>query len=210
MLVDLLSLPLDQTLTLWVSTYGAWALALIAAIVFAETGLVITPFLPGDSLLFISGAVLAVAGHNVHAAALVLALAAIAGDATNFAVGRFAGPRVMRRFGGRWLRPAHLEATRGYFARFGGATIVIARFVPIVRTLAPFLAGVGDMSYRRFAMFNVVGAIAWVGLLIYAGAYFGSIPLVRDNLSIVSLSIVIVSAVPVVIAVIRGRRGQSA
>jgi len=209
MLSALLSLPLDQTLTVWVTHYGPWALAIIAAVVFAETGLVVAPFLPGDSLLFIAGAVLSVTAQNVHWAALVLTLAAIAGDATNFAVGRRAGPWVMRRFGGRWLEASHLDATRGYFARFGGSTIVIARFVPIVRTLAPFLAGAGDMAYRRFAIFNVTGAIAWVGLLVYSGAYLGSIPLIRDHLSQVTLAIVALSILPMGITALRARREHS-
>ena len=203
MLGALLALPLDQTIAHWVAQYGPWALALIATVVFAETGLVVAPFLPGDSLLFLTGAALSVAALNVHLAVLVLTLAAIAGDAMNFAIGRRAAPWVMRRFGGRGLKPSHLRATQHYFERFGGSTIVMARFVPIVRTLAPFLAGAGDMSYRRFALFNVTGAMAWVGLLVYAGAFFGSLPFVRDHLAQVTLAILIVSVLPMAATALR-------
>lgn len=137
-MLSLMSLSLDQTLTQWVAAYGAWALALVALIVFAETGLVVAPFLPGDSLLFLTGAVFAAASLNVHVAVLVLTIAAILGDALNFTVGRHAAPFVLRHLRGRWLRQAHLDATHRYFERFGGATVVIARFVPVIRTLAPF------------------------------------------------------------------------
>ena len=207
-MLSLMSLSLDQTLSQWVAAYGAWALALVALIVFAETGLVVAPFLPGDSLLFLTGAVFAAASLNVHVAVLVLTIAAILGDALNFTVGRHAAPFVLRHLRGRWLRQAHLDATHRYFERFGGATVVIARFVPVIRTLAPFLAGAGEMAYSRFALFNVAGAIAWVVSLVYAGAYLGSQPFVRQHLSWITLGIVIVSVLPVAIAGLRGWRAR--
>lgn len=205
---SLLTSSLDQTLTLWVVAYGAWALALVALIVFAETGFVVAPFLPGDSLLFLTGAVVASASLNVHAAVLVLIVAAVLGDALNFMVGRHAAPYLLRRLRGRWLRQAHLDATQRYFERFGGATIVIARFVPVIRTLAPFLAGAGAMAYARFALFNVAGAFVWVATLVYAGAYLGSQPFVRQHLSGFTLGIVIVSVMPVALSGLRSWRAR--
>ncbi|MDH4053177.1 MAG: VTT domain-containing protein, partial [Rubrivivax sp.] len=181
---------LDQALTQWVAAYGIWALGIVALIIFAETGLVIAPFLPGDSLLFLTGTVVAANAMDVHSTVFVLVLAAIAGDALNLAVGRRAAAAVVARLKGRWLRQSHLDATHRYFERFGPSTIVVARFVPIVRTLAPFLAGAGTMSYRRFAVFNIAGAVAWVSLLVYAGAFLGSRPFVRDNLSAITMGIV--------------------
>lgn len=206
------ALSLDQSLTQWVAAYGAWALGIVAAIIFAETGLVVAPFLPGDSLLFLTGTVLAANSLNVHATVVVLAAAAILGDALNFAIGRRAAPFVVARLQGRWLRQSHLDATHHYFERFGSGTIVIARFVPIVRTLAPFLAGAGTMSYSRFVLFNIAGAIAWVTLLVYAGAFFGSLPLVREHLSSLTMAIVAVSILPVIVAgarVFLGNRSAS-
>jgi membrane-associated protein len=204
-------LTLDQSLTQWVAAYGAWAIGLVAIIVFAETGLVVMPFLPGDSLLFLTGAAVAAGGLNVHGAVAVLIAAAVAGDALNFAIGRrVAGPVVASPLG-RWIRPSHLELTHQYFERFGGLTIVVARFVPIVRTFAPFLAGAGDMSYRRFAAFNVIGAVAWVGGLVYAGAAFGQLAFVRENLGLLTVAIVVVSLLPLAMGVLRARlRARSA
>lgn len=201
------ALSLDQSLTQWVGAYGAWALGIVALVIFAETGLVVAPFLPGDSLLFLTGTVVAANSLNVHATVVVLAAAAIVGDALNFAIGRRAAPIVVVRLRGRWLRQSHLDATHHYFERFGSATIVIARFVPIIRTFAPFLAGAGTMSYSRFALFNIAGAVAWVALLVYAGAYFGSQPLVHEHLGSITMAIVIVSIVPMIVAGIRMHLG---
>lgn len=193
-------LSLDQTLAHWVAAYGAWALAAVAVVIFAETGLVVAPFLPGDSLLFLTGTVVAANGLNVHVTVLVLTLAAVLGDALNFAVGRRAAPMVIARLRGRWLRQSHLDATHRYFERFGSSTVVIARFVPVVRTLAPFLAGAGKMPYLRFAMFNVAGAVLWVALLVYAGAFLGAQALVRDHLSAITMAIVALSMLPILVA----------
>lgn len=201
-------LSLDQTLAHWVALYGAWALGLVALVIFAETGLVVAPFLPGDSLLFLTGTVAAAAGLNVHLAVAVLALAAILGDALNFSIGRHAAPWVLRRLRGRWLRQSHLDITHGYFERYGGPTIVVARFVPIIRTLAPFLAGAGDMAYRRFALFNVAGAVLWVGSLVYAGAFLGAQPFVREHLSAVTMAVVALSLLPLAGAGLRAWRAR--
>jgi len=204
------ALSLQDLLVQWVAAYGIWALGLVALVIFAETGLVVAPFLPGDSLLFLTGTVVAASTGRLHASVVVLIVAAILGDAVNFAIGRRAAPVVMRRFGGRWLRPAHLDATRRYFDRFGSATIVIARFVPIVRTMAPFLAGAGAMPYRRFALFNVAGAVLWVSSMVYAGALLGSVPFVQQNLSLLTLAVVGVSLMPIAVAAwkSRGRRSD--
>ena len=197
---------LEQTLSQWVGMYGHWALALVAAIVFAETGFVVTPFLPGDSLLFLTGATIAAAGFSVHGAVVVLVIAAIAGNTVNFIVGRSAAHWLLPRLQGRWLRPSHLDMTRAYFARWGGATIVVSRFVPIVRTIAPFLAGAGDMPARRFALYNVTGGGLWVTLFVYAGALLGSHPLVRKHLGLLAIGIVVLSVLPVVWGAFRARR----
>lgn len=193
------ALSLDQTLAQWVAAYGAWALAAVAVVIFAETGLVVAPFLPGDSLLFLTGTVVAANGLNVHVTVLVLTWAAVLGDALNFAIGRRAAPMVIARLRGRWLRQSHLDATHRYFERFGSSTVVIARFVPVVRTLAPFLAGAGCMPYLRFAMFNVAGAVLWVALLVYGGAFLGAHALVREHLSAVTMAIVGLSMLPIVV-----------
>jgi membrane-associated protein len=204
------TLSLDQTLTQWVAAYGAWALAAVAVVIFAETGLVIAPFLPGDSLLFLTGTVVAASSLDVHATVLVLTLAAILGDALNFAIGRKAAPMVVARLRGRWLRQSHLDATHRYFDRFGTSTIVIARFIPVVRTLAPFLAGAGNMRYLRFAVFNVAGALLWVALLVYAGAFLGAQPLVRDHLTAITMTIVALSMLPVLFTGVRALRTSRA
>jgi membrane-associated protein len=204
------TLSLDHTLTQWVAAYGAWALAAVAVVIFAETGLVIAPFLPGDSLLFLTGTVVAANGLNVHATVIVLTLAAILGDALNFAIGRHAAPMVVARLRGRWLRQSHLDATHSYFERFGASTVVIARFIPVVRTLAPFLAGAGSMPYLRFAMFNVAGAVLWVALLVYAGAFLGGLALVRDHLSAITMTIVALSMLPVLVTGTRALRAGRA
>ena len=204
------TLSLDHTLTQWVAAYGAWALAAVAVVIFAETGLVIAPFLPGDSLLFLTGTVVAANGLNVHATVIVLTLAAILGDALNFAIGRHAAPMVVARLRGRWLRQYHLDATHSYFERFGASTVVIARFIPVVRTLAPFLAGAGSMPYLRFAMFNVAGAVLWVALLVYAGAFLGGLALVRDHLSAITMTIVALSMLPVLVTGTRALRARRA
>ena len=200
---------LDSTLPLIVAQYGNWIFLLLFLIIFAETGLIIFPFLPGDSLLFIAGTVCAASGLNVHLLVLVLILAAVLGDSVNFATGHFVGPKVFSRAGTRgiWrlIKPSHLQLTHDFFEKHGVLAIVIGRFVPIVRTFVPFLAGVGQMSYSRFIFYNVAGGILWITLVTYCGYLFGNIPLVKANFHWVVLGIIIVSVLPMVIQFLRER-----
>lgn len=213
-LIDLF-LHVDRHLLELVANYGVWIYAILFLIVFAETGLVVTPFLPGDSLLFAAGALAATGALNLWLVALLLLAAAITGDAVNYAVGRSAGHRVIHlartdpRWG-RWINPAYIARAHDFFERRGGKAIVLARFVPIVRTFVPFVAGVAEMSYSTFAFYNVTGAIAWVGLCVGAGYLFGNVPVVKDNFSLVVLGIVAVSLLPMVFEILSARRARAA
>lgn len=199
-------LALDDTLAQLAGQYGPWLYALLFVVIFAETGLVVFPFLPGDSLLFIAGTVVAAAGLNVHALVVVLAVAAILGDSLNYAIGRYVGPKVFSRPDSRWIRQEHLRRTQAFYERYGGVTIVIGRFIPIIRTFAPFLAGVAQMHYGRFLAYNVVGGVLWIGSLVYAGFLFGNIPWVKDNLALLVVAIVVVSLIPAFATFFRERR----
>ena len=201
-------LALDQTLASIASQYGSWLYALLFAIIFAETGLVIFPFLPGDSILFIAGTVVAAAGLNVHVLAALLVAAAILGDSLNYAIGRYIGPKVFQRPDSRWFRQEHLRRTQAFYDKYGGVTIIIGRFVPIIRTFAPFLAGVAEMPYRRFLSFNVIGAVLWITSLVYAGYWFGNIPWVKENLTYIVIGIVVVSLIPAVSTFVQERRSK--
>ena len=187
---------IDKHLTQLAATYGSLAYGILFLIVFCETGLVVTPFLPGDSLLFAAGALASQGAFNVHLLALLLLVAAIVGDAVNYSIGRRMGPAVFERKDSKIFKPEYLARTQRYFEKYGAKTIVIARFVPIVRTFAPFLARVGTMSYARFAFYNITGAIAWVGLFVYAGYMFGGTPVVQKNFKLVILAIIIISILP--------------
>jgi membrane-associated protein len=199
-------LALDQTVASLATQYGAWLYAILFVVIFAETGLVVCPFLPGDSILFIAGTVVAAAGLDVHVLALVLVVAAVLGDSVNYAVGHYIGPKAFQRPYSRWFRQEYLRRTQAFYDRYGGVTIIIGRFVPIIRTFAPFLAGVAGMSYRRFLSYNVIGGCLWIGLLVYAGYLFGNIPWVKENLSLIVIAIVVVSLRPAVTTWIRERR----
>ena len=164
----LLVLGLDQSLLTLAGQYGPWIYAILFLVIFAETGLVVFPFLPGDSILFIAGTLVAAAGLNVHLLVVVLIVAAILGDSVNYAIGHYIGPKVYHRPDSRWFRQSHLRRTQAFYDRYGGVTIIIARFVPIIRTFAPFLAGVAGMTYRRFLSYNVIGAVLWITSLVYA------------------------------------------
>jgi len=203
--VDLI-LHLDQHLRELAQNYGAWVYAVLFVIVFLETGVVVTPFLPGDSLLFVAGALAASGELNVHGLVVLLIAAAIAGDSLNYAIGRYLGPRVFRFDDSRFFKRAYVERTHAFFERHGGKAIILARFVPIVRTYAPFVAGIGAMRYRHFLMFNVAGAVLWVALLAYAGFFFGNLPLIRNNLTVVILGIVVLSIMPAVVEFWRTKR----
>ena len=200
---------LDQTLVTLAGQYGLWIYALLFVVIFAETGLVVFPFLPGDSILFIAGTIVATAGLNVHLLVALLIVAAILGDSVNYAVGHYIGPRIYDRPDSRWFKQAHLAQTQSFYDRFGGLTIIIGRFIPIIRTFAPFLAGVAGMTYHRFLSYNVVGAVLWIGLLVYAGYLFGNIPWVRQNLSLIVIGIVIVSVIPALSTFFSERRRRS-
>jgi membrane-associated protein len=199
-------LALDQTLAEVAAQYGHWLYALLFLIIFAETGLVVFPFLPGDSILFIASTVVATADLNVHVLVLVLIAAAILGDTVNYSIGHYIGPKVFERPDSRWFKQEHLRRTQAFYDRYGGVTIIIGRFVPIIRTFAPFLAGVAGMTYRKFLSFNVIGACAWILSLVYAGFLFGNIPWVRKNLTFIVIAIVIVSLIPAVTTFIKERR----
>jgi membrane-associated protein len=202
--VDLF-LHLDTHLSQVIAQYGTGTYLILFLIVFCETGLVVTPFLPGDSLLFAAGTFAALGQLDLWLMILVLAAAAVLGDSVNYWVGARIGPRA---FSGdlRLLKKEHLDRTRAFYEKHGGKTIILARFVPIVRTFAPFVAGVGAMSYRHFLLYNIAGAVLWVGLLVPAGYFFGNIPVVRENFTIVILAIVAISVMPVVVEALRGRR----
>ena len=201
-----LILHLDQHLRESAQSYGAWVYAVLFLIVFLETGLVVTPFLPGDSLLFVAGTIAAAGELNVHGLVLLLIAAAIAGDSLNYSIGRYLGPKVFRFEDSRFFKRAYVDRTHAFFERHGGKAIIIARFVPIIRTYAPFVAGIGAMSYRRFLMFNVTGAVLWVALLTYAGFFFGNLPLVKNNLTAVILGIIVLSVMPAIIEYWRAKR----
>lgn len=200
-------LSLDETLARLAVEQGRWLYALLFAVIFAETGLVVAPFLPGDSLLFVAGTVVAgvSAGLDVHVMVALLILAAILGDNLNYAVGRWIGPKVFER-DSRWIRREYLLRTQSFYDRYGPVTIVIGRFIPIVRTFAPFLAGVASMRYPRFLAYEVAGSIVWVGSLVYAGYLFGNIAWVRNNLTLIVIGIVIMSLMPAVATFLRGRK----
>jgi membrane-associated protein len=202
---DLLT-HLDKHLAVLLAEHGKWVYLILFLIIFCETGLVVTPFLPGDSLLFVAGTLWAGSDMNVHALVALLVVAAILGDTVNYAVGRWFGPRVFRWEQSRWFNRRALDRTHAFYEKHGGKTIIIARYVPIVRTFAPFVAGVGAMHYGRFAAFNVAGALLWVCSLVYAGYVFGNIPLIRNNLTVVIFGIIGLSLLPIVVEYLRHRR----
>jgi membrane-associated protein len=198
---------LDQHLAELVRQFGPWIYAILFAIVFCETGLVVTPFLPGDSLLFVAGGLAALGGMNVHLLVALLVAAAILGDAVNYAIGRYLGRHLFTDRSSRFLNPAYLERAHAFYERHGGKAIVIARFVPIVRTYVPFVAGMAEMTYPRFAFYNVTGALLWVVSLCYAGYFFGNLPFVRQNLTLIIFGIIGLSLLPIVWAAVQAKLG---
>jgi membrane-associated protein len=202
-------LHLDEHLSQVISQYGTGTHLILFLIIFCETGLVITPFLPGDSLLFAAGTFAALGALDLRLLILLLTVAAIIGDTVNYWVGSYVGPRA---FGGnvRFLKTEYLERTHAFYEKHGGKTIILARFIPIIRTFAPFVAGVGAMSYPKFLTYNVVGAVIWVGLFVLGGYYFGNIPTVRQNFTLVILAIIAISVLPIVVEAVRSRRSRPA
>ena len=203
-LIDFI-LHIDQHLIELTQTYGLWIYAILFLIVFCETGLVVTPFLPGDSLLFAAGAVAALDGMNVHMAAALLLAAAVIGDAANFAIGKYFGEKLFAKPDSRVFKREYLDKTHAFYEKYGGKTIILARFVPIVRTFAPFVAGMGNMHYGRFIRYNIIGALVWVGLLTYAGYFFGELPVVKNNFGLVVIGIIAVSVLPMAVEIAKAK-----
>jgi membrane-associated protein len=200
-------LHLDQHLTVLIQTYGAWVYLILFLIIYCETGLVVTPFLPGDSLLFVAGALAAAGAMDVHGLFALLALAAFSGDNTNYWIGRYLGPRVFRRERSRLFNPAHIVRTQRFYEKHGGKTVILARFLPIIRTFAPFVAGIGRMTYSKFLFYSFSGSVFWICFFVYGGYYFGNIPVVRNNLTLFILGIIVVSVMPGVVEFVRQKLG---
>jgi membrane-associated protein len=199
-------LHLDRHLAEVIQAYGAWTYGLLVTIVFLETGLVVTPFLPGDSLLFAAGSFAALGALDVRLLFVLLAGAAVLGDNVNYAIGHYLGPKVFHYERSRFFNPEHLRKTHLFYERYGVKTIIIARFVPIVRTFSPFVAGIGAMSYLRFLAYDVVGGVLWVSVCLFAGYFFGNLPIVKKNFSLVIVAIVLLSVTPAIVEYLRHRR----
>jgi membrane-associated protein len=204
-------LHIDTHLEIFIQQYGMLTYAILFVIIFCETGLVVTPFLPGDSLLFAAGALAASINTsgvlNPFALFVLLSIAAVAGDTINYMIGTYVGPKVFER-NSRFLKKEYLDRTHEFYEKYGGKTIILARFVPIVRTFAPFVAGVGKMNYSHFITFNLVGGVAWVAIFVFLGYLFGNIPIVKQNFEIVTLGIVLVSVLPMVVEYVKSRRAK--
>ena len=200
----------DKHLALIIQNFGAWTYLFLFAIIFAETGFVITPFLPGDSMLFATGAFSAAGALNVNYIFLALTAAAILGDTVNYAIGKFFGHALIAAGNGRFVKKEYIEKTHRFFEKYGGRTIIIARFVPIVRTFAPFVAGIGSMNYLHFLIYNVTGGIIWVAGFVFAGFYFGNMPVVKENFTLVIFAIIILSILPAVIEIWRHKKSADA
>lgn len=209
-LIDFI-LHIDVHMAELVAEYGMWVYAILFLILFCETGLVVTPFLPGDSLLFVAGALAALPTNdlNVHMMVMLMIVAAILGDAVNYTIGRLFGERLFSNPNSKIFRRSYLDKTHAFYDKHGGKTIILARFVPIVRTFAPFVAGMGHMSYRHFAAYNVIGALVWVLLFTFAGYIFGDLPVVQENLKLLIVAIIMLSVLPGVVEIIRHRRAAA-
>ena len=205
---DLLA-HLDQHLASLLHQYGAWVYLILFAIIFSETGFVITPFLPGDSLLFVAGALAATGSMDVHLLAIFLVLAGVLGNTVNYSIGYFLGPRVFQWEGSRFFNRNALDRAHAFYEKHGGMTIIVTRFVPILRTFAPFVAGIARMTYLRFSIYNVAGALAWVLSLLYAGYWFGNVPVVKQNLSAVIIGVIALSVTPLAFEYVRSRLAKA-
>jgi membrane-associated protein len=199
-------LHLDKHLAVLVQQYGAWIYLILFAIIFSETGFVVTPFLPGDSLLFVAGALAALGGMDIGVLIAVLTTAAVLGNMLNYQIGRFLGPKVFHWEGSRFFNKAALEKTHAFYEKHGGKTLIVSRFLPLFRTFAPFVAGIGAMRYMRFTLFNLVGGVGWVGSLTLAGYWFGNRPWIQQNLTLVIVGIIVLSFVPLLIGYLRRAR----
>lgn len=203
-LVDLF-LHLDKHLGEIIQSYGVWTYIILFLIIFCETGLVVTPFLPGDSLLFAAGTFAARGDLNVLMLFLILCVAAIIGDTVNYWVGHYVGPKVFNKENVRFLNKQHLERTHDFYEKYGGKTIIIARFIPIIRTFAPFVAGIGRMSYWQFITYNVAGGVLWVAICVFGGYFFGNLEIVKRNFSLVVVAIIFISVLPIIFEFVRQR-----
>lgn len=203
-------LHIDKHLVALTAQYGLWVYAILFLIIFCETGLVVTPFLPGDSLLFASGAVVASSqgSLNIHIIILILLTAATVGDAVNFMIGKYFGEKLFSNPNSKIFKQEYLSKTHAFYEKYGGKTIILARFVPIVRTFAPFVAGMGNMHYGRFLRYNIIGALAWVLSLTYLGYVFGNLPFVKDNFGKVVIGIIVVSVLPMIVEFVRTKRSH--
>ena len=202
-------LHIDQHLTELAAQYGAWIYGILFLIIFCETGLVVMPLLPGDSLLFAAGSIAAIGKMNIHLMVVLLTIAAILGDAVNFMVGKFFGEKLFANPNSKIFKQSHLQKTQQFYAKHGGKTIILARFIPIVRTFAPFVAGMGHMTYHHFLAYNVIGGVLWVTIFSYLGYFFGNLPIVKDNLSLVLIAIIVLSILPGIIEIIRHKRAAN-
>lgn len=198
-------LHLDQYLAVLIQNYGSWIYLILFLIIFCETGLVVTPFLPGDSLLFVTGTLAAAGMMDIQTVTLLLMLASFSGDNSNYWIGRIVGPKVFSRDGSRLLNRKHLDKTHAFYARHGGKTVLFARFLPIIRTFAPFVAGIGQMDYRRFVAYSFFGAISWIGFFVLGGYFFGNLPFVKQNLTLMIFGIIGLSVLPGFVGYIRHR-----
>jgi membrane-associated protein len=200
-------LHIDTHLQLLAADYGYWLYGILFVIIFSETGFVVTPFLPGDSLLFAAGSLASMPGSSLdpHLLFVIFFIAAVLGDTLNYQIGQKIGPKVFQYNKSRFFNPEHLAKTNVFFEKYGGKTIIIARFIPIIRTFAPFVAGIGAMTYSRFILFNIVGAALWVGLFSYSGYFFGQLPLVQQNFKLLILTIIVISLLPPVIEYLKHR-----
>jgi len=199
-------LHIDQHLTELAAQYGVWIYGILFLIIFCETGLVVMPLLPGDSLLFAAGSIAAIGKMNIHLMVVLLIIAAILGDAVNFMVGKYFGEKLFSNPNSKIFKQSHLQKTQQFYAKHGGKTIILARFIPIVRTFAPFVAGMGHMTYHHFLAYNVIGGVLWVTIFSYLGYFFGNLPIVKDNLSLVLVAIIVLSILPGIVEIIRHKR----
>ena len=199
-------LHLDEYLSQLVGTYGTFTYAILFLIVFAETGLVVTPFLPGDSLLFAAGAIAALGSLNIWVVVMLLMIAAIVGDTVNYWVGHYFGQKIVNNPRIPFINQEHIDKTEQFYKKYGGKTIVLARFVPIIRTFAPFVAGIGTMDYQKFLQYNVVGGVIWVGIFTFAGYFFGNMAFIKENFHYAIVAIIVLSIVPMVYEYIQHKR----
>ena len=202
-------LHLDKHLAVLVQQYGPWIYAILFAIIFSETGFVVTPFLPGDSLLFVAGALAALGGMDIAILSAVLASAAVLGNMLNYQIGRYFGPKVFHWESSRFFNKAALEKTHAFYEKHGGKTLIVSRFLPLFRTFAPFVAGIGAMTYARFTLFNLIGGVSWVGSLTLLGYWFGNLPWIQQNLTLVILAIIGISFIPLFIGWLQHRQSPS-